>query len=141
MKKSMLTLAAIALTAIAITSCGGSKPADETTATATVPAQDPQQELDAALAAATTPEEKAEVYAKAIAEAKATAESKKTAFNAANDKFQKAPSLAKKALQGEVDKAKAEVNAADAWADSVTRQAAEAAATPVIEAVVDAFTE
>jgi len=139
MKKSKLTLTAIALTAmvISITACGGSKPSGES---ATV-AVDPQQELDAKLAAAATPTEKAEIYAVAIAEAKAKAEAQKAVVNAAEEKLAKAPGMAKKALQGTLDKEKEKAAAAESRVADLIAQAAAAAATPVAEAVAEAVVE
>jgi len=141
MKKSMLTLTAIAFVAMVITACGGSKPAGESSAdTAAKSSQDPQQELDAALAAAATPGEKAEIYAKAIAEAKASAEALKLVAEKKAEAVAKAPSFTKKALQGELDKANADVAAANARFESLIAQAAKAAAVPVVETVVEAVT-
>jgi hypothetical protein len=135
MKKStLLMLTAIAFTAIALTSCA-SKPAAET-----APAQDPQQMLNAALEAAATPADKAEVLAKAAADAvvdlgkkKAEAEATAKAFEAVAGK----PAMIQKLPKEKNDKAQAALSAAEAFLQSVQDQAKAAAVAAAAAVATD----
>jgi hypothetical protein len=152
MKKSKLTLIAIALTAIAITSCasglcrkqpGGwpitscaSNPSAETAA-----AQNPKQSLATALEAAATPAEKAKILAKAAADAALEAAKAKAEAEAKIAIAEKAPGILAKKAKEEANKAQVAAAAAEARAQSLAKEAAAMAAMAAAGNIVDAVTE
>jgi hypothetical protein len=133
MKKSQLTLAALALTAMAITSCA-SKPQAETS---TVSSQKPDQSLNAALETASTPAEKADILSKAAAEAALEAANAKAEAEAKTSAAEKAPGILAKKAKEEASKAQAAAVAAKARAELLAKQAAEAAAIAAAESAME----
>jgi hypothetical protein len=153
MKKSKLTLTAIALTAMALTSCASNKPcsppyktifealtcnsnesATETTATSS---QNSQQSLAAALEAATTLAEKADILAKAAADAVLEVAKTKAEAEAKAALAAKAPAgMLGEPVRKEANKAQTAAAAAEAKAKSLATQAAEAAKIAAVTEVI-----
>lgn len=131
--------AALATAFTTLTFRASNPPAE--TATAPTPSKDSQLSLDAALEAAATLLEKADILTKAAQEAAAEAAKAKANAEAKKVATEKAPGMLKSKVEKEAKEAQDAADYAQARAESLAKQAAAAVALEAASKVVDAVTE